>query len=137
VQVNTGAVLGGSGTVGDVTDTGGTISPVTSPNVLHTGSLTSTAFDPQRRARRQTRRRRTPLRPGGRCGAVNLRSATLSASIGGGYTPTPGDQLTDHPEQQRVNVTGTFTGMGEGGEITVSGSSSGSPTRGRASTTSS
>src|SRR5262249_28649001 len=94
VQVGTGSKVGGVGTVGNVSSTGATISPGDSPGVLNTGSLTldsnstflaeldgttpgngTTGFD--------------QVNAGG---PVSLGSATLNAALGGGYSPSLGDQ---------------------------------------------
>jgi hypothetical protein len=124
VQVNSGAMLGGVGTVGAVTSTGGIISPGDAPGVLKTGSLTldsnstfaaeldgtapgngTTGFDQVVAS-----------------GPVDLGGATLSATIGGGYIPTSGDQLTIIQNNSGSPITATFANLLEGGEVNISGS---------------
>jgi len=123
VQVNPAAVLGGSGTVGDVTTTAGTISPGDSPNVLHTGSLTldgnSTYLAELDGG--STGNGTTGYDQIVASGAVDLDSALLDTGLGGGYVPTPGDQLTILQNNSGSDVTGTFAGLGEGTELIISG----------------
>ena len=120
---NSKGVLGGNGTVGNVTNAGGTVSPghSPSPGVLNTGSLTldsnstfvasldgtspgngSTGYDQVVAS-----------------GAVALGNATLNATIGTGYTPTPGDALTIIQNNSGSAVTGTFAGDPEGGAVAI------------------
>jgi hypothetical protein len=126
VQVNSGAVLGGVGTVGSVTSTGGTISPGDSPSpgVLNTGSLSLDINSTFVAALDGTA-------PGNGTagfsqvvagGPVDLGGATLSATIGGTYLPRLGDQLTIIENNSGSPITGTFTDLPEGGEATISGS---------------
>jgi len=123
VQVNPGAVLGGSGTVGNVTTTAGTISPGDGPNVLNTGSLTLDGYSTYLAELDGSS-------PGVGTtgydqvvagGAVDLDSALLDTGIGGGYVPTPGDQLTILQNNSGSDVTGTFAGLGKGNELIISG----------------
>jgi hypothetical protein len=123
VQVSAGAVLGGSGTVGDIATTAGAISPGDSPGVLNTGSLTldgdstflaeldgsspgdgTTGYDQVAAS-----------------GAIDLAGAALVAEVGGGYVPTPGDQLTIVKNDSGSAVTGNFADFGEGSERIISG----------------
>jgi hypothetical protein len=46
----------------------------------------------------------------------------LSASIGGGYTPALGDQLTIIHNTSGSPITGAFAGLAEGGAVMISGS---------------
>ena len=55
-------------------------------------------------------------------GPINLGGATLNASIGGGYTPTLGDQLTIIHNTSGSAITGTFAQLAEGSGVTISGS---------------
>jgi autotransporter-associated beta strand protein len=123
-QVNAGAVLGGVGMIGNVTSTGGTISPGDSPGILNTGSLTLDSNSTFLAELDGTT-------PGNgttgydqviASGAINLAGAKLSSSIGGGYTPTLGDQLTIIHNSSGSGVTGTFANLPEGSGFSISGS---------------
>ena len=123
VQVNAGSVLGGTGTTGAVNSTGGTISPGDSPAVLTTGSLTLDSnstfiaeLDGSDDGNGTTEYDQVVAG-----GAVSLDGATLNLSIGGGYTPAVGDQLTIIKNNSGSDITGTFAGLAEGAEVTVSG----------------
>jgi hypothetical protein len=124
VQDN-GGVLGGNGTVGDVTSVGGTISPGhnPSPGVLTTSSLTLDSNSTFAAVLDGTS-------PGnGTTGydqvvaseAVQLGGAALNASIGSGFTPAVGDQLTIIQNNSGSPVSGTFAGLAEGAAVNVSG----------------
>ena len=124
VQVNTGGVLGGIGTVGSVTSIGGTISPGDSPGILNTGGLTLDSnstflaeLDGTTPGNGTTGYDQVVA-----SGAINLGRAKLNASIGGGYTPTLGDQLTIIHNTSGSGITGTFTQLPEGSGVTISGS---------------
>jgi hypothetical protein len=124
VQVNAGSVLGGVGTTGNVTSTAGTISPGDSPGVLNTGSLTLDSNSTFLAELDGTT-------PGNgtsgydqvvASGAINLGGARLDASIGGGYTPMAGDQLTIIHNTSGAAITGGFAGLAEGSGVMISGS---------------
>ena len=124
VQVNAGSVLGGTGTVGNVTSTGGTISPGDSPGVLNSGSLTLDSnstflaeLDGTTPGNGTTGYDQVVA-----SGAINLGGAKLSASIGGGYTPTLGDQLTIIHNTSGSAITGAFALLPEGSGVMISGS---------------
>ena len=123
VQVNSGGVLGGTGTTGDVTSTAGTISPGDSPGILNTGGL---SLDSNSTFLAEL----DGTTPGNgttgydqvvASGAINLGGATLNASIGGGYIPTLGDQLTIIHNTSGSAITGGFAGLAEGNGVTISG----------------
>jgi autotransporter-associated beta strand protein len=119
VQVNAGATLGGGGTVGNVTSTGGTINPGDSHGSLNAGTLrlnATSTFDVQLDGP-------ATVGPGQlvASGAVNLGSATLDAALGGSYTPKVGDLLTIIRNTSGSGVTGTFTGLPEGSTLMLSG----------------
>ncbi len=124
VQDN-GGVLGGNGTVGDLTSIGGTISPGhnPSPGVLSTSSLTldsnstfTAVLDGTSPGNGTTGYDQVVA-----SGPVNLAGATLDASIGSGYTPAVGDQLTIIQNNSGSAVTGTFAGLAEGATVNISG----------------
>ena len=54
-------------------------------------------------------------------GTVNLSSATLAVTVGGGYTPVNGAVHTLIDNQGLGAIAGTFTGIAQGAVITVSG----------------
>jgi len=54
-------------------------------------------------------------------GTVNLSSATLAVTVGGGYTPVNGAVHTLIDNQGPGAIAGTFTGIAQGAVITVSG----------------
>ncbi len=122
VDVTSGAILGGSGTVGSVVSTGGIVAPADAPNVLHTGSFSldgNSTYTVQLDG----------TSAGGvngydqviASGAVSLGGATLSATVGGSYTPTLGDQLTIIQNNGGLDVSGAFSGLPEGAKITIGG----------------
>jgi autotransporter-associated beta strand protein len=123
VQVNAGSVLRGTGTAGDATTMGGTISPGDSPGVLNTGSLildSNSAFTAELDG----------TSPGNGTtgydqviadGPVNLGSAKLNLSIGSGFTPAIGDEFTIIENGSGSAVTGSFAGFPEGSAVNVSG----------------
>ena len=124
VQVNTAAVLGGIGTVGNVTSNGGTISPGDSPGVLNSGSLTLDSnstflaeLDGTTPGNGTTGYDQVVA-----SGAISLGGAKLSASIGGSYTPTLGDQLTIIQNTSGSAITGAFALLPEGSAVRISGS---------------
>ena len=124
VQVNAGAVLGGTGTVGNATSTGGTIRPGDSPGILNTGSLTLDSnstflaeLDGTTPGNGTTGYDQVVA-----SGPINLGGANLSASIGGGYTPMAGDQLTIIHNTSGSAIIGGFAGLAEGSGVMISGS---------------
>jgi autotransporter-associated beta strand protein len=54
-------------------------------------------------------------------GTVNLTGATLSASLGGGFTPTAGQTFNIINNDGNDAVTGTFAGLAEGASLTIGG----------------
>ncbi|MGP0066485.1 MAG: Ig-like domain repeat protein [Isosphaeraceae bacterium] len=123
---NTQGVLGGNGTVGTVTNIGGTVSPghSPSPGVLTTGSLSLDSnstfvadLDGTSPGNGSTGYNQVVAG-----GSVSLDNAALDASIGPDYTPTPGDALTIIQNNSGTAVTGNFAGDLEGGAVTVGNS---------------
>ncbi len=122
VDVDSGGILGGSGTVGNVIATGGTVAPADAPNILTTGSFSldsNSTFTVQLDGDT----------PGGASGydqvvasgAVSLGGATLGATLGGSYTPAPGDQLTIIENNSGSAVSGVFDGLSQGAVIPLGG----------------
>jgi autotransporter-associated beta strand protein len=122
VVVDSGATLGGTGTVGSITTTSATVSPgTTGPGLLtDTGALTfdsassyDVAIDGSTAASQYSQ-----LEVGG---AINLAGATLNVSLSATFTPTAGTQFTIIDNTGSSAITGTFAGLPQGGTITVSG----------------
>ena len=55
-------------------------------------------------------------------GPISLGGATLNLSIGGGYVPTLGDQLTIIANNSGSPVTGQFANFPEGGTTSIDSS---------------
>jgi hypothetical protein len=116
-------VLGGSGTVSDVTDVGGTVAPGHSlkPGVLTTGSLSLdssstfvTELDGSSPGNGATGYSQVVA-----TGAVSLGGAALNVTLGPDYSPAPGDQLTIIQNKSGSAVSGTFANHPEGSIVTV------------------
>ncbi|MDB5352689.1 MAG: hypothetical protein JWN86_3936 [Planctomycetota bacterium] len=122
VSVSAGATLVGTGSTGDVTVNGGTISPgITSQGNLQTGNLT---LDSESQFAVDLDGNTTGLGSGHfsrvhATGTVNLGDAALSVTIGPDYTPASGDKLVILNNDGSDAVTGTFAGLGEGATYTV------------------
>jgi hypothetical protein len=120
VTINSGATLGGSGTVNTITSNSGTVSPGTSsPAILtDTGDLNLGAGSTF-----------TAALNGDTAGSgysqlvvagqVNLNNATLNATAG--FTPTGNDQFTIINNLGSGAVNGTFDGLAEGATTTING----------------
>jgi autotransporter-associated beta strand protein len=118
VGLGAGATLGGSGTVGAVNSTGGTITPGDGNGPLNTATLTldgSSTFVTQLNGPASNAYGQVVA-----TGAVTL-GGTLDATLGTGYVPVVGDQITIIHNQSGSSVTGTFSGLLEGRTVTVSG----------------
>jgi len=119
VFVNSGSILGGTGTVGAVTTTGGTVSPGDSPGILNVqGNAT---LDP---AATFVAELNGPT-PGtgfdqlNVTGAVNLNGSTLSRSLGTGFTPPGGESFSII--RSTAPIIGTFNGLAEGAVLVIGG----------------
>jgi autotransporter-associated beta strand protein len=121
VDVSAGAALGGSGTVGNVVVTGGTLVPADGPNTLTAGAV---SLDANSTCTVQI----DGNSPGNGAtgydqivagGTVSLGNATLSVSIGVDYFPEFNDQLTIIKNNSGSAVTGTFNGLPEGAVIVL------------------
>ncbi len=119
-DVNLFGTLSGSGTVGSVVSTGGTVAPADGPSVLSTGSfsLNSTSTYSVNLDGASPGNGTTGYDQVVASGAVSLGGA-LSVAVGGGYTPAPGDQLTIIQNNSGSPVSGTFAGLPEGAALTV------------------
>ena len=126
IDVQTGAVLGGNGTLGPiVVGPTSTFSPGNSPDTITVSSLTlssgagyleelfgntpgngTTGYD------------KTIVT----AGPVVLSNANLTVSLGGGYTPGAGDVFTVIDNQSSSPVSGTFNGLAEGALVSSGGS---------------
>lgn len=116
--VASGGTLGGHGTVGSVTvQSGGTLAPGNSPGILNTGNITLAAGSTT-----QIELNGTTL--GTQYDQLNVTgtvalNGTLNVSLG--YTPTIGQQYMIVSNDGADAVTGTFSGVAEGGTLTAGG----------------
>ena len=121
VQVNSGGVLKGTGTVGTVNIwDGGKLAPGQSPGCLNSGDLTFNGGTFE-------------VEVGGTTacsgydqqivtGAVDIGSTTaLTVTRYGGFTPAVGNSFTIISNDSNDAVTGTFSGMAEGATFTQDG----------------
>jgi autotransporter-associated beta strand protein len=122
VTVNSGATLGGSGTVGSITTNSATVSPGnTSPAILtDSGNLNLSAGSTFNAALNGT------TAGSGYSqlvvnGTVTLNNATLSTSLGSGFTPSGNDQFTIIKNNGGSAVTGTFNGLAQGATVMIGG----------------
>jgi hypothetical protein len=120
VIVNSGATLGGTGTVGAITTNSGRVSPGTSAPGLLTDSDTLTMGAGSTFAvALNGLNAGTDYSQLSVAGAINLGGATLSA------TATPQTSLNNQfiiiDNESGSAVTGTFAGLAEGAELTISG----------------
>ncbi|WP_435009178.1 autotransporter-associated beta strand repeat-containing protein [Tundrisphaera lichenicola] len=111
------AVLGGSGTLPDVTiGSGGTLAPGNSPGLVNTGNLAfqsgSTYSVEIDGTTVGTQYDQTDV-----TGSVTLAGATLSVSLG--YAPAIGDSFIIINNDGSDAVSGTFNGLAEGSTFTV------------------
>ncbi len=118
VAVNAGTTLRGSGTVGSITSTSGTVSPGnTSPAIL-TGSgnltLDSTSTFVVNLSGTTAGTGYSQL---GVAGQISLGGATLQSTLG--YTPTGHDQFTIINNTGAAAISGTFAGLPEGATFVV------------------
>ena len=132
VTVESGAVLGGNGTVGAISATGGTITPGNpAPGILiDTGQL-SLAPDttPTNSTFTVVLDGTTPGSETGdysqlqAAGAITLSGVTLSASLGPDFVDTPGSTYTiiDNTNTGTNPISETFSGQAEGSVVEISG----------------
>ena len=118
------STLGGTGTVSSIATTEGTLSPGNS--ATSTGILTATGvvvlsanstFDEAINGS-LVGTNYSQLTAGG---TINLANATLSTTLGSGFTPTPGEQFTIVNNTGSSAITGTFAGLAEGATLSASG----------------
>lgn len=118
--VASGATLGGTGSLGPVSvQSGGHLSPGSSPAILDTGNLSLTSGSevvieiggttPGDAATNHDQLNVT--------GTVDLGGATLTLSTFNGYVPTPGSQFVIVNNDSNDAITGTFNGLAEGASI--------------------
>ncbi len=115
VNLSSGATLKGTGVIGDLTTTGGTVAPGNSPGTINTTSLTldNSSIYQQEIAGATAGSQYDQLIASG---AVNLGNATLS--IIPSYTPAAGQSFTII---RAGSISGTFAGLANGAETTVNG----------------
>ncbi len=123
VTVNSGATLGGSGTVTSITSSTGTVAPGDAPTVTgilkDTGAYTTGSggsFNVNINGV-NAGSNYDQLSVGG---AINLTNATLNVSTGS-FTPVPGEQFTILKNTPGQPITGNFTGLAEGAMVVTSG----------------
>jgi autotransporter-associated beta strand protein len=118
VIVNSGAVLGGAGTVGTITTSGQIIPGISGPGILHSGNVTFNAGSSLVILLSDT----TPGTGFSQLnvtGTVSLAgSPTLTVTLGS-FVPTVGDTFT--PLSSTGPITGTFNGLPDNAILTVSG----------------
>ena len=120
VMVNSGSTLAGTGTVGAITSTGGTVSPGDSgPGILNAQGNVSldaaSTFTAELNGSSAGTGGYDQLNV---TGAVNLGGSTLSTSLNS-FTPTSGETFTII--QSTSPITGTFNGLPEGASLTIGG----------------
>ena len=119
VNVDVGGVLKGTGTVASVfVATGATIAPGMSPGCLSTGDMTIMGTYQVDIGGTTACSGYDQLKV---TGAVDITGATLTPSLYGGFTPAVGQSYTIIDNDASDAVTGTFTGIAEGGTITADG----------------
>jgi fibronectin-binding autotransporter adhesin len=120
VTVNAGGRLGGTGTISNAVtvNSGGTLSPGNSPGIINTGSVTLTGGSTLA-IKLNGPTVGTQYDQVNVTGTVALGGATLNVLLG--FTPTAGQVFTIINNDGIDPVTGTFTGLGEGGTFTAGG----------------
>ncbi len=113
VEIGNACILGGIGTVGRITSTGGMLSPGVSPGILTSSNL---LFDASSDFRVElTEAGGDQLRVSGKVGLANA-SLVLSAP---GFLPTEGQQFIIINNDLTDTVTGTFAGLAEGALVSA------------------
>lgn len=127
VVVNNGAIAGdifmysgllkGTGTVGNISMSGGVVAPGMSPGILNSANLSANGGSIDAEIGGTTAGNFDQLNV---TGTVNLGSSTaLNVSHWNGYRPAVGDSFTIINNDGADAVTGTFQGLAEGATITV------------------
>jgi autotransporter-associated beta strand protein len=120
VQLN-GGTLGGTGTVGTITSTGGgSVAPGTSAGTLHSGALAWNA------ATNFAVELQTPAAGTGHdqlrvTGTVNLGGATLNAIVLAGFAATPADTFLILENDGADAIVGTFAGLPQNATFSAAG----------------
>lgn len=119
VTIASGATLGGTGTTGAVTvQSGGRVSPGTSPGILNTGNVSfssgSTFSVEVNGTTAGTQHDQLNV-----TGTVSLGGATLSAS--GTITSVPSQSIVLINNDGTDAVSGTFNGLADGATVTING----------------
>ncbi|MCA9328447.1 hypothetical protein KC959_01640 [Candidatus Saccharibacteria bacterium] len=112
-----GGTLKGTGTVGNISMSSGTVAPGNSPGVLNTGNLVYTggSFDVELGGTASGEYDQTNV-----TGTVDLGSATaLNISLFGSYAPAVNDAFTIINNDGSDAVAGAFTGLANGDNVTV------------------
>ena len=119
VTVNTGATLGGSGTIGGAVTvaSGGTLAPGNSPGILSTGNV-SLASGSTFLVDLAGNAPGTGYDQLNVTGTVSLGSSNLL--INAGFAPSAGDKFFLISNDSTEAITGTFSGLAEGGAVSFS-----------------
>ena len=129
VTVDSKATLGGVGTVGSITASGGTVSPgdtgiglLTDSGALtlQTDASSNNSVFAAELDGSTAGTNYSQLQVGGN---IDLDGATLDLTLGSGFVPTAGESFTIIDNTGTSSVTDTFAGLPQGGYLTVSGTS--------------
>ena len=113
----TGGTLKGTGTVGNIAMSAGSIAPGSSPGVINTGNLTYTggSFDVEIGGKAAGEFDQTNV-----TGTVDLGSATeLNVSLVNGFAPAVNDSFVIINNDGSDAITGTFEGLADGDKFTL------------------
>ena len=130
VTVASGTTLGGKGTVGEITSTGGTVSPGDSAagvlidtgsfNLEHDASSNNSSYsvviDGSTPGTGMNHYSQTQV-----AGSINLTGATLNVTLGPDFTPSVPTSFTIIDNTGTLPVAGTFHGQAQGSTIDVDG----------------
>jgi autotransporter-associated beta strand protein len=128
VTANTGSTIGGKGTVGAVTTVGATLSPGDSSTatgiltdngnlVLDSNSTFDATLDGTTAGTGYDQ-----VVVGGSGSTINLNNATLSVTLGSAFPTNGGQKYTILSNTTGSPITGIFSGLAEGGTLTVGSS---------------
>jgi autotransporter-associated beta strand protein len=131
VSVQSGATLGGVGTVASVTATGGTISPGNpAPGILTDAGILSLAADTTSGTNSTFSVVLDGTTPGSgsgdysqlkAAGAIGLSGVTLSGTLGPDFVPAVGSTYTILDNTGTAAISGTFSGQAQGSVVEFSG----------------
>ncbi len=120
VTVNSGATLGGTGTVGAITSNSGEVSPGTStPSILTSSDALTMGTGSTFAVSLNGLNAGTDYSQLSVPGQVTLGGATLAATGTGGTIPVGNNQFTIINNTGTGAISGTFAGLAEGAELTI------------------